>query len=384
MMGYSNGSAGTLASTTVSGAGMMGSFSGIGSGTTSGVGLGAGMMGGSGTSSMLSIMQGVLSGGATGSATVTGMMQGMLDIMDDFLPGNSSANASGSTNIFQSMAAAMSQVFTGSANAPASFQPMLDAMHGFLSSATAGSSTASGSFQTMLDAMQTFLTTGTSGTVNVSVPFQAMLGAMQTFLSNTASGSTSASSSFQTMLGAMQTVLGDTNVLSGPVGAHTLNVQADGSVQVTGTDGISHMLTNMERLHFSDASVALDINGNAGTTAKILGLVFGPDSVANKAYVGMGLNLLDGGMSYQDAMQAALNAKLGPSFSTADEVNLAYQNLFGTRPTASEMSYWENAVASGQFTHASLAVMAAETGLNAEKINLIGLAHTGLEYLPVS
>ena len=38
------------------------------------------------------------------------------------------------------------------------------------------------------------------------------------------------------------------------------------------TDG-TDQLTNIERLQFTDKNVALDLNGNAGTTAKILFLV---------------------------------------------------------------------------------------------------------------
>ncbi len=140
-------------------------------------------------------------------------------------------------------------------------------------------------------------------------------------------------------------------------------------------------LTNIERLQFSDKKLAFDMMGSAGNTAKILGAVFGKESVANTAYVGIGLQYLDGGMSYQDLMQLALNAKLGSGFSIADEVKLLYQNLVGTQPSSSDLSYWTGTVTSGQFTPASLAVMAADTGYNTTNINLVGLAQTGVEYV---
>lgn len=79
-------------------------------------------------------------------------------------------------------------------------------------------------------------------------------------------------------------------------------------------------------------------------------------------------------------MQLALNAKLGDGFSTTDEVTLLYQNLLGTQVSASDLSYWTSTVNSGQFTQASLAVMAADTALNVVNINLVGLAQTGIEY----
>ena len=347
-------------------------------------GLGGGIStGGTGLNqSMIGIMQGVLSGSSSGTTIAPGVslgMQNMLDIMDDFItPGT----ATGS-NVFQGMASAMTRVLTGSSTTPGSFQTMLDAMDTFLSSATTGSSSASASFQTMLGAMQTFVSSPTSVSSSASAPFQNMLGAMQGFLTNATSGSTGASSSFQAMLDIMQTDLFDAKVLSGSASTKTIKVMTNGDVQVSGADG-TNTLTNMPRLHFSDESIATDINGNAGTTAKIIGLVFGADAVSNKTMAGIGLNLLDGGMSYEDLMQAALSAKLGHNFTTSDEINLIYHNLIGTSPSAGDLQHWEQTVTSGQYTNASLAVMAAETSMNTNNIHLVGLAQTGLEYLPVS
>jgi len=150
---------------------------------------------------------------------------------------------------------------------------------------------------------------------------------------------------------------------------------------VSGSADGTDTLTNIERLHFTDKKIALDLNGASGMTAKILGAVFGAESLANRSYVGIGLNLLDGGMSYQDLMQLALNAKLGNGFSTTNEVTLLYQNLLGVQPSAGDLSYWTSAVNSGQFTQASLAVMAADTTFNTTNINLVGLVQMGIEYV---
>ncbi len=72
----------------------------------------------------------------------------------------------------------------------------------------------------------------------------------------------------------------------------------------TGSDDTDY-LTNVGRLKFSDKSIALDLDGNAGTTAKILGAVFGKDAVNNKNYVGIGLNFLDTGWSYDNLVGLA-------------------------------------------------------------------------------
>jgi hypothetical protein len=141
------------------------------------------------------------------------------------------------------------------------------------------------------------------------------------------------------------------------------------------------LLVGVERLWFSDKSIAFDIaGGNAGTVAKILGAVFGKNAVGNTEYAGMYLELLDEGMSYENLMMLALKMKLGAGFSDADEVRLLYQNLVGSQPSQADLDYWTGVIASGQYTQASLGVMAADLELNTSNINLAGLANTGLAY----
>lgn len=109
-------------------------------------------------------------------------------------------------------------------------------------------------------------------------------------------------------------------------------------IDKTGANG-TDTLSGIERLQFTDANVAIDINGNAGTTAKILGAVFGASSVSNQQYVGIGLSYLDGGMSYQDLMQSALTAKLGAGVNDATQVvNLLYTNVVGVAPDQANLN----------------------------------------------
>ncbi len=82
----------------------------------------------------------------------------------------------------------------------------------------------------------------------------------------------------------------------------TFTVQDNASTD--GTDSLS----NIERLYFADDKLALDLSGNAGMVAKLLGAVFGRDSVANTTFVGIGLNLMDSGMSYAALSALAVNA----------------------------------------------------------------------------
>lgn len=145
----------------------------------------------------------------------------------------------------------------------------------------------------------------------------------------------------------------------------------------TGLDG-TDFLINVERLKFSDTKLALDLDGNAGLTAKILGSVFGAASVSNKQFVGIGLSILDGGMSYSDLMALALNAA-GATTNDA-VVTVLWTNVVGTAPTAADKAPFIDMLNNGMKA-GDLGVLAADTTLNTAHINLVGLVQTGIEYI---
>ena len=139
--------------------------------------------------------------------------------------------------------------------------------------------------------------------------------------------------------------------------------------------------TNLERLIFSDKSIAIDITGNAGTTAKILGAVFGKESVSNKSYVGIGLSFLDAGWTYDNLAGLALDAA---GAKTNDQiVSLLWANVIGTKPTAADKQPFIGLLENGM-TAGALAHLAADTSFNTTNINLVGLAQTGIEYIPIT
>lgn len=177
----------------------------------------------------------------------------------------------------------------------------------------------------------------------------------------------------------------DTAVLNGPRSAYQVTRSGNGlTVQDTqGSDG-TDTLTEVERLQFTDQHLAFDLDGNAGTVARDLGAVFGREAVANKAYAGIGLGLLDNGTTAAALMQLALDARLGTGFSHTALVDLLYTNLVGSAPSAADRAFWVNTLTSGQYTPVGLATMAAELALNADNIGLVGLADSGLAYTPAA
>nr|WP_231402802.1 M10 family metallopeptidase C-terminal domain-containing protein [Caenimonas aquaedulcis] len=144
----------------------------------------------------------------------------------------------------------------------------------------------------------------------------------------------------------------------------------------TGTD----TMVNVERLVFTDGKVALDLDGYAGTVAKLLGAVFGAGAVHNTGYAGIGLNFADGGMGEQALAQLALDTQLGAHAGNDAVVDLLYTNVMGAAPSAAAHAQYVALLADGTYTQATLALEAAGSTMNQAHIDLVGLAAHGLAY----
>lgn len=171
----------------------------------------------------------------------------------------------------------------------------------------------------------------------------------------------------------------DVAVLSGARAGYTLTLSGSNAIVAGGSDG-TDTLSGIERLHFADTKLALDLDGSAGRVAKLLGAVFGPAAVGNKQYVGIGLSYLDSGTTYEQL--AAMAVGVSGASGNAGVVSLLWNNLFGAPPTDEQAAPYVAMLAGGSVSVGALTVMAADLSLNASRINLTGLAASGLEYGP--
>ena len=169
----------------------------------------------------------------------------------------------------------------------------------------------------------------------------------------------------------------NTSIYSHNASTYQITHNPNGSSTVAG-NGLTDTLVNIERLTFSDDKIALDLDGNAGTTAKILGAVFGAASVSNKQYVGIGLSCLDAGWTYENLMAVALDAAGAKTHAAV--VNLLWTNLVGSAPTAAQAAPYVALLDNGTYSPGFLGVICAELDMNKTHINLVGLAQTGIEY----
>lgn len=181
----------------------------------------------------------------------------------------------------------------------------------------------------------------------------------------------------------------DTSVYSRQRADYTLSSTVSGfkvqdkfaSIVAGGADLASDTLINVERLQFSDAKIAIDLNGNAGKAVKLLGAVFGTSFIANKEYVGIGIKALDDGMSFSALMDAALNVRLGSNADSAALVNLLFGNIVGAPAGSSDLALYTGMLNSGSISRADLGIAAAEHALNLAHIGFVGLASSGVEYI---
>jgi hypothetical protein len=150
------------------------------------------------------------------------------------------------------------------------------------------------------------------------------------------------------------------------------------------SSGNNYTFTSIERVHFADRKIALDLNGAAGNTVKLIGAAFGPQYVTNAGIVGVGLSVFDAGMSMQQVAELVLDSsafqQLAGSRSNADVVTHLYRNVVGVAPSAADLNTFVGVLDNGM-TQADLLVLAANADLNGMHINLAGLASTGVEYL---
>ena len=117
---------------------------------------------------------------------------------------------------------------------------------------------------------------------------------------------------------------------------------------------------------------------------KTLGAVFGQDAARNPDFAGIGLHYLDNkGYSANQLMALALEARLGQQLQDFDAVvNLLYTNVVGMAPDAATRDSFVQLLSSGQYSAASLGLLAADTELNQVRVGLMGQAIEPLEYHP--
>jgi hypothetical protein len=182
-------------------------------------------------------------------------------------------------------------------------------------------------------------------------------------------------------------ILGTSRVDTLTVSSNKNNVEIvklDGKITVIYKSSLTAAsLSSIERVKFSDVSVAFDLDGMAGSAVRMLGAVMGKDSLSNKGLVGIAISIYDQAkMTPTQVARLALDAVLGENPSNKDVVNLLYKNLVGINPDPLSAALYVGMINNGTYTQESITLMAANLDLNKDNINLVGLIQGGIEYVP--
>ncbi|WP_395702211.1 S8 family serine peptidase [Aquabacterium sp.] len=156
----------------------------------------------------------------------------------------------------------------------------------------------------------------------------------------------------------------------------------------TGTGVNVDELHSIERLQFADRGLAFDTaaDQHAGQVAQILRGLFGSAWLQRADLVGIGLKALDGGLSYDELVAAAVASPfftLQPGGNSHRAiVERVYQNVVGHAGTSAEIDLFTGWLDSGAYSTAALCALACHSPLNVGSATLVGLADTGFEYIP--
>ncbi|MDC3362233.1 M10 family metallopeptidase C-terminal domain-containing protein [Gammaproteobacteria bacterium] len=150
--------------------------------------------------------------------------------------------------------------------------------------------------------------------------------------------------------------------------------------EITQANGKKDTLVNVERLSFNDTRVALDLDGNAGRTAKLLGAFLGSAGVSNKSLVGIGLQYLDSGGTYESLTELAISTVFGETPNSRSVVATFYKNLTGQQAPESVIDTYASLLDDGDLSLLSLSLQVADNEINLSNINFVGLSSTGIEY----
>ena len=185
----------------------------------------------------------------------------------------------------------------------------------------------------------------------------------------------------------------DITIYTGARKDYTLTLSQDLAIRSTVADlrtkGVTDgtdTLNQIERIKFSDVSLALDVSStqSAGKAALTIGAVLGAAALKDQTTTGAVIRYFDSGVSLSDAanllVSSGITASLAGGNTNQDFVNWIYRNMVGVAPSAETTTQLSALLDSNAFTQASFLAAVAELPLNQELVNLVGLSKTGLEF----
>lgn len=175
----------------------------------------------------------------------------------------------------------------------------------------------------------------------------------------------------------------DTLAYSGAYADFTVARSANGFNVTDKASGSIDILSNVERLHFKDATVALDIGGVAGEVYRLYQAAFNrtPDS----AGLGYWISVMDKGVSLGEVAGGFVNSAefktvYGASPTNAQIIDKLYQNILHRAGEPAGVAFWLDVLDNHKDTVANVLAGFSESPEN--QAGLVGVIGNGFAYTP--
>lgn len=177
----------------------------------------------------------------------------------------------------------------------------------------------------------------------------------------------------------------DTAMYSTARADFTISRNAAGTATITDTTGVHGVdtLANVERLHFANADVALDINGAAGQAYRLYQATF--DRAPDLQGLGYWIKQMDAGLALSSMSLNFLTtpegiALYGSGPSNADVLTKFYANTLHRAPDAGGYAYWLNILDNNVLSQGQVLASFSESVENQAQV--IGVIQNGITYTP--
>jgi subtilisin family serine protease len=174
----------------------------------------------------------------------------------------------------------------------------------------------------------------------------------------------------------------DTAVFSGARSQYVISSTTDGWQISSTSDGVD-TLKSVERVKFSDATIALDVSGTAGQAYRIFQAAF--NRAPDAAGLGYWINVMDKGSPLKAIAQGFVDspefkALYGSNPTNAQIVSKLYDNVLHRSPDAAGYDYWLGVL---DRQDASVAEVLAQFGESPEnQAALVGVIGNGFVFTP--